>query len=101
MLDIELLFFDGCPSWERAWEELGRALVQLSLEVTVRLRNIADLHEDEKTGFAGSPSIRVNGRDLEGYDGPAVMACRRYPGNHNHGWPSPALLRRRLRAAAR
>jgi len=100
VLDVELLYFEGCPSWERAWTELRRAMAELDLDVRVRLRDIGELEESEKVGFAGSPTIRINGRDLEGYAGPAVLACRRYPDNDGHGWPSRPLLFERLRAAA-
>lgn len=75
-------------------------MVELDLDVHARLRDIGELEESEKVAFAGSPTIRINGRDLEGYDGPAVLACRRYPDNHGQGWPSRALLFERLRAAA-
>ena len=80
--------------------ELRYALVELDLSVRVRLRDIRELEESEKVGFAGSPTIRINGRDLEGYAGPAVLASRRYQGNDGHGWPSRGLLWERLRAAA-
>lgn len=100
MLVIELLYFDGCPNWSAAWTELGTALGDLGLEAEVRLRNVADMRPDELAGFAGSPTVRIDGRDLEGYQGPPVMACRRYLGNRGEGWPERALLRRRLRDAA-
>lgn len=99
MLEVELLYFDGCPSWERAWAELGRALVELDLSACMRLRNIAELSDAQKAGFGGSPTIRVEGCDLEGYAGPPVTACRRYSDNNGHGWPSQTLLRRKLLAA--
>lgn len=100
MVTIELLYFDDCPSWERAWSELGRALTETGTDATVRLRNIADLAEDQRTGFAGSPTVRIDGVDLERYDGPTVMACRRYLDNEGRGWPSAERLRERLIAAA-
>ena len=100
MVVIELLYFDGCPSWERAWSELGRAIVATGVDATVRLHDIAGLDPSDLSGFAGSPTLRVDGRDLEGYDGPALNACRRYEGNEGRGWPTAALLRERLSAAA-
>lgn len=75
-------------------------MVELDLSVCVRLRDVGELDESEKAGFAGSPTIRINGRDLEGYAGPAVLACRRCQDNDGRGWPSRGLLRERLRAAA-
>ncbi len=32
--------------------------------------------------FAGSPTIKVNGQDLEDYQGNGVMACGRYEENN-------------------
>lgn len=100
MITIELLYFDGCPSWRHAWTELGGALAELDVDAAVRLRNIEGVPEPERTGFAGSPTLRIDGRDLEDYSGPGVMACRRYPDNAGRGWPSHDLLHERLRAAA-
>ncbi len=85
---VELLYFDDCPSRRHAWAVLGDALARTGRDAEVRLRHIDAVPEAESRGFAGSPTLRVDGRDLEGYDGPAVMACRRYQGNAGRGWPS-------------
>ncbi len=100
MISIEVLYFDGCPSWERAWVDLGLALAKTGIDATVRLRNIEALSAPELSGFAGSPTVRIDGLDLEAYDGPAILACRRYEDNGGRGWPSAALLHQRLSAAA-
>ena len=99
MLTIELLYFDGCPSWQHAWNDLGQALTAARTDATVHLRNIDDLPENQRQGFGGSPTLRINGRDLEDYDGPPVYACRRYLDNDGRGWPSQTLLQESLRAA--
>lgn len=98
MQTIELLYFDGCPSWQEAWNELGRALAATRAPATVRLVNVTDLLEERQAGFAGSPTLRIDGRDLEGYDGPPVLACRRYTANEGRGWPSHEQLQRALQA---
>lgn len=87
-MTVELLYFDDCPSWRHAWAVLGDGLALTGRDAEVRLRKIDDGLEAEATGFAGSPTLRFDGRDLEGYDGPAVMACRTYRGNEGRGWPS-------------
>jgi hypothetical protein len=99
MITVELLYFDGCPSWENAWCALGRVLAETRSVVTVHLRNIEDVPAKQRHGFAGSPTIRINGRDLEGWGGPPVMACRLYAENNGRGWPSPELLQGALTAA--
>lgn len=98
---VELIYFQGCPSWPHAWCELGHALAAAGVEAEVRLRELERLPEPARRGFAGSPTIRIEGADVEGYAGPPVLACRRYPGNAGRGWPDAQLLRQRLRAAAR
>jgi hypothetical protein len=99
MVRIDVLYFDGCPSCAHAWSELGLVLASERLDASVRLLNVVDLDDSALHGFAGSPTIRVNGRDLEGYDGPAVMACRRYADNGGRGWPSRRVITRAVRAA--
>jgi len=99
MTTIELLYFDGCPSWQKAWNDLGLLLAETGIDATVRLRDVMPMTEDERVGFAGSPTIRIDGVDLEGNEAPGVFACRRYAENGGLGWPSVALLRERLTAA--
>jgi hypothetical protein len=67
MIDIELLYFDGCPKWENARDEL-RAVVRdmgLAERANVRLVRVDDEAHARRLEFAGSPTIRVNGRDIE------------------------------------
>ena len=101
MITIELLYFDGCPSWKHAWDDLGLVIAETGVDANVRLRNIEALPSAELEGFAGSPSVRIDGLDLEAYDGPPVVACRRYEDNESRGWPSITLLRERLSTAKR
>ena len=96
---IELFYFDGCPSWREAWRDLGAVVAETGIDAQVRLRDVTGPDEEARRGFAGSPTIHVDGVDLEGYDGPGVMACRRYAENGGQGWPSLELLRARLTAA--
>ena len=96
---IELLYFDGCPSWHDAWSALGTVLAEMGCDVPVRLRDVTRMDPRELVGFAGSPTIRVDGADLFGYRGPMVMACRRYEEDGGQGWPSADSLRARLGAA--
>ena len=97
MRTVELLYFDGCPSWETAWAELGRALASTHADARVRLVNISDIPAEQQDGFAGSPTIRIDGLDLEGFSGPPVLACRRYPVTAGRGWPSQEQLLRALK----
>jgi len=98
---IELFYFDGCPSWREAWRGLGDVLAVTGVDAQVRLRDVVTLGDEPPRGFAGSPTIHVDGVDLEGYAGPGVMACRRYGENGGKGWPTLALLKAQLATAGR
>lgn len=96
---IELLYFDGCPSYRRAWSDLLDVITAGRFDATVRPVLVDDVERADALEFVGSPAIRVNGRDLEGRHGPGAMACRVYRENGNLGWPSRELLLRRLEEA--
>ncbi len=96
---IDLLYFDGCPSYRQAWNDILDVLVEEKIDASVRLIAVEDLDRAREFHFAGSPTIRINGKDLEDYQGDGVMACRRYEENGGKGWPSKNLLRDRVKSA--
>jgi len=76
-VDVELLYFDGCPNWEAA----DRRLLELAPELGFRLRHrlVTGPEDAEAAGFRGSPTILVNGRDPFAEDAVAVgLSCRLY-----------------------
>ncbi len=98
-MEIQLLYFDGCPNHEPAYERLREVLRDEGISVKLDQVEISNEADAEKFGFLGSPTIRVNGKDIE----PASrdmeggkLACRRYPGG---GLPSADLIRTALREA--
>ena len=60
---------------------------------------VEDLDRARALQFAGSPTITVNGQDIEGNRGNGVLACRVYKENSGKGWPSKALLREKVKSA--
>ena len=65
MLKVEVLFFDGCPNHEPT-VQLARDVVA-GVAIAAEVHEVAvETHEDaERLRFLGSPSVRVNGRDIE------------------------------------
>ena len=61
-MTAELLYFDGCPGFEDVLPRL-RALTEGRTEL--RLRRVESLDEAVAQRFLGSPSVRVDGRDVE------------------------------------
>jgi hypothetical protein len=77
---VELLWWRGCPSWERALAMLRDEMSAAGLDpASVEVREVRTDEEAGSEGFVGSPTIRISGRDLQPPDGePAGLACRVY-----------------------
>ena len=77
---VELLWWEGCPSAadaiERTREEMSRA--GLEPEALV-IREVDNERAAEREAFPGSPTVRVNGRDVAPTDDqPGGLTCRVY-----------------------
>ena len=62
---IELLYFDGCPSYREVLPRLRQLIAKAGLEAEVELRRIETAEEAGRERFLGSPSIRVDGVDVD------------------------------------
>jgi hypothetical protein len=100
-MKVELLWWDGCPSWPGALEELKTVMGELGIDPeAVELREVTSDEEAERERFAGSPTIRVDGRDVVPANGePIGLACRVY--RLRDGRPSPTPDPADVRAALR
>ena len=98
---VELLYFDGCPNQTRAQALVERVSNEVGLGVELKLINVLDPDTALRERFLGSPSIRVDGRDIEpGADARTdyVLACRVYPTDTGtSGQPDERWLRAALR----
>jgi hypothetical protein len=64
-VDARVVHFDECPYWRGASEGLGEALTRIGRpDVPVRLVEVGSETDARKSGFAGSPTIVVDGLDL-------------------------------------
>jgi hypothetical protein len=108
-LTVELLWWEGCPSTERALSELRGALDELGLSDDVVMREIRTDEEAEATAFSGSPTILIDGVELmailgrAGPDEPAGLNCRVYVRRDGRvsPTPDPEDLREALEGAKR
>lgn len=62
---VELLYFDGCPSYQGLRPRVERLLADCGLVEHLELVRIASLEEAQAHRFLGSPTLRVGGRDVE------------------------------------
>ena len=70
----------GCPSWEEAIELVREEMRAAGLDPeSLRVREVRDEAEATSLAFAGSPTILVNGRDVDDPSGqPRGLTCRVY-----------------------
>lgn len=62
---VELLYFDGCPNHDALLPRLRELLAREDISTTVDLCRIVDDDAAQRERFLGSPTVRVNGRDVE------------------------------------
>lgn len=97
---VELLYFDGCPHFEALLPRL-RELVGSGDEL--KLRRIDSIEEAERERFLGSPSVRINERDVDPTAGERDdfgLKCRLYRSNAGvSGVPPEAWIRTALAEA--
>jgi len=104
-MNVQLLYFDGCPNWLETKQVLEETLAEQRLTVPVELVNIESNQRAQDLHFVGSPTVRVNGQDVdpdtptEGFN----LECRIYwvDGRPRGTPPSELITRAVAEAAAR
>lgn len=101
---VELLFWEGCPSHPKALAELRAAMADMALDPgIVILREVSTQGEAAGERFVGSPTIRIDGVDIQPPgEEPFGLTCRIYHRRDGRisPTPDPADVREALRAAA-
>ncbi len=78
-LRVELLAVEDCPHLEQARQDLERVLRKGIIEVPIQVIFVTSADDAEFLGFQGSPTIRINGDDVDPHpDLPVAMGCRIY-----------------------
>jgi hypothetical protein len=100
-MTIEILYVADCPHYEAATLEISKALRQQRLSVEVKHIEIRDRDMAEALSFLGSPTIRINGVDIEASARDANgfgMCCRCYgTSNGKKAGPSAVLIHSAIR----
>ena len=104
-MNVELLWWEGCPSTERALTAVRDGLAVLGLDdVEVHMREIKDDHDAGQARFVGSPTILIDGVDLvpAAADEQIGLSCRVYRRRDGRvsPIPDPDDLREALARAA-
>ncbi len=81
-MKIEILYFEGCPNHEPTVLLLNETVSELGIDAEINMVKVKDNNDAIGKKFPGSPSIRINGKDLEIDDENKLtqysMQCRMY-----------------------
>jgi hypothetical protein len=95
---IEVLYVPGCPNFQSALERIEKVLVSEALRADIERVPVNSDADAKALNFPGSPTIRINGNDVEpGKAKAPALACRLYA--NSGGVPSEEMLRMALARA--
>jgi hypothetical protein len=96
---IDFLFWRDCPSHPEARELLRDVLQERGVDAEIVEREVLTQDEAEELAFPGSPTIRVDGRDVDpaGAASRPALTCRIY--HLPDGRVSPVPSREQLEEA--
>ena len=79
-LDVTVLYFRDCPSWRTMLERVSAAATQVGIPIHLSTLAVETDADADRTGFAGSPTILIGGRDPFARPGlTSALSCRLYP----------------------
>jgi hypothetical protein len=98
-MKVELYFWEGCPSYPEAKELLQGVLDERGIDAPIEMHEIRTREEALTFAFPGSPTIRIDGRDVDpvGAESPPGLTCRVY--RFPDGRASPVPSRQQLEEA--
>ena len=101
---VEILYFEDCPNHQPARALVERIATELRVEPEIHVVDVPNADAAIQLRFLGSPTVRVNGRDVEpGAEerGEFALSCRVYRTEHGFsGQPEERWIRDALTEAA-
>lgn len=91
-MKIELFHWDGCPSLPETRELLEAVLRERGIEARIELHEVRTEDEARALEFPGSPTIRIDGRDVDpiGATARPALTCRIYTLPDGRSSPVPS-----------
>ena len=100
-MKIEVLYILDCPHYPAALAELKKVLSIENISAQISEVLVANPRMAEAMKFRGSPTIRINDRDIAGESQVQhfAVSCRLYPGEKQPGVPPAEMIHRAVREA--
>jgi hypothetical protein len=71
-------YASDCPSYKKTLDYLKEIINDESIDADLKLIRVDSTEDAQKVGFQGSPSIKINGEDIEGRKNGYSFTCRIY-----------------------
>lgn len=101
-MKVEVLYVSQCPSHPAAVKLVKDILSAEGVATDIHEVLVGDEGMARELNFLGSPTIRINGRDVAGASQTATafgLSCRLYPESKQIGLPPPELVHRAVQEA--
>lgn len=98
-MKIELLYFTGCPNHEPTAARVRQVVERLGVEADIDEVEVTAEDDPAALKFLGSPTVLINGRDLDPAQRDGVrygFSCRMFAGQ---GLPSETMIEQAIREA--
>jgi len=103
-MKVEVLFVAECPSHPEAVKLVRDVLSAQGVSAEIHEVLVADERMANELRFPGSPTIRIDGRDVAGESSRAhnfALSCRLYAGSKVVGLPPAEMIHHAVREARR
>jgi hypothetical protein len=101
-MEIRFLYSEDCPSHNEALQRLRQVMVEEGIRNGIEVIRVDTEEQAVRLKFLGSPTIYVDGRDIDPSTEPRyALSCRAYRLEDGRISPLPSLLmiRRALKSA--
>ena len=100
---VSFLYYEECPSHDLALARLREVMAEEGIPGDVELVKVETEGQARELRFVGSPTIRIDGRDIDPPSNPRfALTCRVYRLEDDRISPLPSkdMIRRTLRSPA-
>src|SRR5215216_673381 len=104
LVRVSFLYYEDCPSYELALERLREVMDEEGIPGEVEVVKVDTEEQARELRFVGSPTIRVDGQDIDPPSGSRyALTCRAYrlADGRISPLPSKDMMQRALRSPAK
>src|SRR5215218_3669582 len=104
LVRVSFLYDEDCPSYDLALERLREVMDEEGIPNEVEVIKVESEEQARKLRFVGSPTIHVNGQDIDpSSDSRYALTCRAYrlADDRISPLPSKDMIRRAFRPSAK